>query len=116
MVCGGAVNSWDYMLRRSGGNQMALSTAWSGLRLVQESECGQLSRIISQLQTTRRPTSTTPSSPRDSRTCRALLHLVEWTRSKCRYRAPTWRNVAMSVETEPDEGPWSLLRYRLLRG
>ena len=35
-----------------------------------------------------RATSTTPSSRHDNRTCHARLHLVEWTRSKYRYRVP----------------------------
>src|ERR1039457_2408537 len=69
-----------------------------------------------QLRTNRHPTSTTPSLPHDSRTCHVLLRRAEWTRSKCRYRAPTWRNVAMSVETATDQCPWPRLRYRLLRG
>src|ERR1019366_5515928 len=33
-VFGGAVNSWDFMHRRSSANPMALSVASSGLRLV----------------------------------------------------------------------------------
>src|ERR1019366_6407834 len=69
-----------------------------------------------QLRTNRHPTATTPSSPHSSRTCHALLLRAEWMPSKYKCRVPRWHSVATSVETETDECPWPLRRYRLLRG
>src|ERR1700733_3402252 len=57
-------------------------------------------------------TSTTPSSRHCTRTCRAPHRQAEWTTSKCKHPAPTWRNVAQSVETKTDECPSRRLRCR----
>ncbi len=114
---GGAVNSWDCMLRRSSANPMGKSMAWNGLRLLHASECRhQFARILACFETSCQTAWTAPFSPHDSHTCHALLRPAEWTLSKYRYRAPTWRNGAKSVETATDECPWLLHRYRLPPG
>ena len=77
---------------------------------------GSDSREFSRIQTSRQTTWTGPFSLHDSHTCHALRHPEESTLSKCRHRAPTWRNGAKSVETVTDECPSLPHRHRLPPG
>src|ERR1700691_5115932 len=108
--CGGDVNTWDFMRRQLSANLMAVFAPSTTPQLVRTIDLGLISSAG--LKTECRSILTRPFAPRESRTFHVLLHRVEWTPSKCKYRALTLRSVAKSVETETDECRRPHPRYR----